>query len=202
MVRSQSTSDNGNAGRSRALGLMKDFTPTSETVSLHGLGFIQIVLPCNRRLHVWHPELPRRECYLHSAVHNHRFGFRSDVLKGTQINVPVDIELARGGTHRVISHNGPRSALGGRESYEVAECNLIEHEALRIEAGGSYWMAPGAYHHTPCEGIVITLMTKLAETSVHANSIIAEGIKFHSEFDRFQLTPMQLLAYVCEAFSS
>lgn len=31
---------------------MKDFTPTKETISLHGLGFIQIVLPGEQRMHV------------------------------------------------------------------------------------------------------------------------------------------------------
>jgi len=50
---------------------MKDFTPTKETISLHGLGFIQIVLGGNQRMHVWHPDLPRRDCYEHSAIHNH-----------------------------------------------------------------------------------------------------------------------------------
>ena len=180
--------------------LPKDFTPTKETVSLHGLGFIQIILPMNRRLHVWHPALPRRDCYEHSAIHNHRFGFISRVLKGTQINVPVDIELVRNGTHEVISHNGPRSALGGRESYPVAECNIFQRQAQHIDAGGEYIMTPGAYHHTPVDGVVITLMTKTEETAIHAHSIIAKGLRFHQEFDRFQLSPRQLMEFVSEAF--
>jgi len=179
---------------------LKDFTPTKETVSLHGLGFIQVVLPANRRLHVWHPDLPRRDCYEHSAIHNHRFGFISRVLKGTQVNVRVDIELVREGTHEVISHNGPRSALGGRESCVVAQCNVYEHAAERIDAGCEYIMQPGAYHHTPVDGVVITLMTKTEETSIHANSIIAKGQRFHQEFDRFQLSPRELMGFVAEAF--
>jgi len=100
---------------------IKDFTPTKETISLHGLGFIQLVLPNNQRLHVWHPDLPRRNCYEYSAIHNHRFGFESRVLKGKQCNVRVEVELAKEGTHQVISHNGPRSPKGGRISYPVAE---------------------------------------------------------------------------------
>jgi len=180
--------------------LPKDFSPTKEIVSLHGLGFIQVILPMGRRLHVWHPDLPRRACYEHSAIHNHRFGFISRVLKGTQINVPVDIELARDGTHQVISHNGPRSSLGGRESYPVAECNVYEHEPQHIPAGFEYIMTPGAYHHTPVDGIVITLMTKTEETGIHANSIIRKGVEFHAAFDRFQYSQSQLLAFVTEAF--
>lgn len=181
---------------------MKDFTPTKETISLHGLGFIQLTLPANQRLHVWHPDLPRRNCYAHSAIHNHRFGFRSRVLKGTQVNVRVDIELVRDGTHQVISHNGPRSQFGGRESYPVAECNVYQHEPELIEAGGEYVMAPGAYHHTPVDGCVVTLMTKLEETSIHANSIITKGVRFHREFDRFALSPAELMKFVQEALLS
>ena len=178
----------------------KDFTPTKETVSLHGLGFIQIVLPENRRLHVWHPDLPRRDCYEASAIHNHRFGFISKVLKGTQVNVPVDIELVRDGTHQVISHNGPRSPMGGRESYPVAECNIQYHREQKIPAGSEYIMLPGAYHHTPVTGFVITLMTKTEETQIHANSIIRKGVEFHQAFNRFQLSPRRLMEFVTDAF--
>ena len=182
--------------------LPKDFAPTKETVSLHGLGFIQLILPANRRLHVWHPSLPRRNCYEHSAIHNHRFGFISRVLKGAQINVPVDIELALYGTHHVISHNGPRRAWGGRESYPVAECNVYERAPEIVPAGCEYFMAPGAYHHTPVDDIVITLMTKTEETCIHANSIIRKGVPFHQEFDRFQLNTDALMDVVKEALLS
>ena len=180
--------------------LPKDYTPTKETVSLHGLGFIQLILPANRRLHVWHPKLPRRDCYEHSAIHNHRFGFVSRVLKGTQINVPVDIELVRDGTHQVISHNGPRSPLGGRESFPVAGCNVYHHDAQVIPAGCEYTMAPGMYHHTPVSDIVITLMTKTEESQIHANSIIRKEVRFHQEFDRFQWSMDTLMDVVKEAF--
>jgi hypothetical protein len=66
--------------------VIKDFTPIAEQISVHGLGFIQVKLPNNQRLHVWHPDIPRRACYLHSAIHNHRFSFTSHVLIGTQVN--------------------------------------------------------------------------------------------------------------------
>lgn len=64
--------------------MLKDFTPTKDIISLHGLGFIQIKLDDNQRLHIWHPDLPRRKCFEHSNIHNHRFAFKSTVLKGIQ----------------------------------------------------------------------------------------------------------------------
>lgn len=181
---------------------MKDFTPTKETISLHGLGFIQVVLPGNQRLHVWHPDLPRRDCYEHSAIHNHRFSFVSRVLKGVQKNIRVDLELARAGSHMIISHNGPRSEQGGRISYPVAECNVYERDVESYGPGEEYHMPVHQYHHTPNNGVVVTLMRKLDESEIHANSVIRQGVDFHYAFDRFQLSPEQLFAYVMGALAT
>ncbi|MCY1649111.1 hypothetical protein OVA11_19225 [Caulobacter sp. SL161] len=183
---------------------MKDFTPTKETISLHGLGFIQLILGGNQRLHVWHPDLPRRDCYEHSAIHNHRFGFVSRVLKGTQVNQRVDLEIVKPetGSHVLISHNGPRSDKGGRLSYPVADVNVIPRAPEFYEAGDEYVMPPMEYHQTPCEGVVVTLMRKTVETSLHANSVCRRGVDFHYDFDRFQLSPSELFAYVVDALGS
>lgn len=165
---------------------MRDFTPTKETISLHGLGFIQLVLGANQRMHVWHPDLPRRDCFAHSAVHNHRFSFTSRVLKGVQINQRCDLEIVRpgSGSHRLISHNGPRSDKGGRLSYPVADVNVFERAPEFYEAGAEYFMPAYDYHHTPCEGIVVTLLRKDDEHKIHANSVCRAGVAFHYDFDR------------------
>lgn len=173
---------------------MKDFTPTKETISLHGLGFIQLKLEGNQRMHVWHPNLPRRNCYQYSAIHNHRFGFTSRVLKGMQINQRCDLEFVKPGTgsHVLISHNGPRSPKGGRESYPVADVNLHMGKIERYGPGETYTMDALQYHHTPCEGVVITLMSKTEELAIHANSVCQRGVDFHYDFDRFQIPPDDL----------
>ena len=180
---------------------MKDFTPTKETISLHGLGFIQVVLGGNQRMHVWHPELPRRNCYEYSSVHNHRFSFTSRVLKGVQVNQRCDLEIVKPetGSHLLISHNGPRSEKGGRLSYPVADVNIFPREIERYLAGEEYVMPALEYHHTPCDGIVVTLLRKHAELDIHANSVCRRGIEFHYDFDRFQLSPAELFGYVVDA---
>ena len=182
---------------------MKDFTPTKETISLHGLGFIQLVLGGNQRMHVWHPDLPRRNCYVHSAIHNHRFSFTSRVLKGVQVNQRCDLEIVKPetGTHVLISHNGPRSEKGGRLSYPVADVNTTMRHVEKYEAGQEYVMPAYEYHHTPCEGIVVTVLQKHAEGTIHANSVCRRGVDFHYEFDRLQLSPSELFAYVVDALS-
>lgn len=183
---------------------MKDFTPTKETISLHGLGFIQVILGGNQRMHVWHPDLPRRDCFKHSAIHNHRFSFRSRVLKGVQVNERYDIEIVKPGTgsHILISHNGPRSERGGRISYPVADVAVLSRGIERYQAGEEYVMPAMQYHKTPCEGIVVTLMQKLEETALHANSVCLAGVDFHYDFDRFQLPPERLFEFVIEALKS
>lgn len=178
---------------------VKDFSPTKETISLHGLGFIQLVLGGNQRMHVWHPDLPRRSCFLHSAVHNHRFGFTSRVLKGVQVNQRCDLEVVKAGSHALISHNGPRSDKGGRLSYPVADVNVFERGVEHYEAGEEYTMPAYEYHHTPCEGVVVTVIRKHAEGTIHANSVCRKGVDFHYDFDRFQLSPEQLFGFVAEA---
>lgn len=184
--------------------MIKDFQPTKETISLHGLGFIQIILPNFSRLHVWHPALPKRSCYEHSAIHNHRFGFQSQIIKGVQKNVRCHVEVVKPneGTHLLISHNGPRSPKGGRLSYPVADVNIYEGETEQYGPGDKYSMAPFEYHHTPVHGnIVITLMKKTEEVQIlHANSTCRKGVDFHYDFDRFQLNPKQLYEYVVDAF--
>lgn len=180
----------------------KDFTPTKEQISLHGLGFIQVKLPHNRRMHVWHPDLPRRDCYEWSAIHNHRFSFRSTVLIGQQVNrrynVLEGLQLDAG-THVRISHDGPRSANGGRQSF-VADGACVG--ALPDELygpGESYEMPMLLYHETPNAGVVVTILEKLKEGFTHASTLIQRGHEFHQDFDRFQLGEDELWSFVTDA---
>lgn len=178
---------------------MKDFTPISEQISLHGLGFLQVKLPANKRLHVWHPALPRRSCYKHSAIHNHRFSFRSTVLVGTQINRRYAVRDDYMGSHDLISHDGPRSEKGGRLSYVAGR---VRAEALTdevYEAGQSYEMPALHYHETPNSGVVVTLMEKLHEGQIHASSLIEHGRVFDQQFDRFQMPEVAMWAVVTDA---
>jgi hypothetical protein len=178
------------------------FRETDATISLHGLGFLQVKLPGRQRLHVWHPDLPRRDCYDHSAIHNHRFSFISRVLKGTQKNVRVDVEIVKEGTHQLISHNGPRSEKGGRLSYPVAQCLIHPREMEIYQPGNEYYMPQLEYHHTPVDEIVVTIISKQTEGRIHANSVCANGVDFHYDFDRFQMSEADMWGIVTEALGS
>lgn len=183
----------------------KDFSPTKEQITLHGLGFIQVKLPANRRMHVWHPELPRRACFEHSAIHNHRFSFRSTVLIGQQVNrrynVFEGLQLDAA-SHDRVSHDGPRSEKGGRLSYVADGARVAPLPDETYGPGDSYEMPVLQYHETPNSGAVVTIMEKLREGTVHASTLIERGYTFDQDFDRFQLSPGQLWAFVIDALQS
>lgn len=180
--------------------------PMKAPISLHGLGFIQVQLQGGQRLHVWHPDLPRRSCFEHSAIHNHRFSFESKVLIGEQINIDyraisADDDAA---THRLYLHQGPRTANGGRPWTPNAPVIMTEKSRLTITAGGEYFMHAYEFHRTEPggDGRVATLMRKLGEGKAGAMSSCRIGIEPDVDFDRFQLSPAELWAYVIDVLGS
>lgn len=184
---------------------LRDFSPTKEQITLHGLGFIQIKLPGNRRMHVWHPDLPRRACYEWSAIHNHRFSFRSTVLVGEQVNRRYNvIQLEAGhGTHDRVSHDGPRGPEGGRLSFVAGGAAISDLLDEQYCAGESYEMPISQYHETPNSGVVITIMEKLREsTAFHASTLIERGHTFDQAFDRYQLPSERLWQFVVDALKA
>lgn len=169
------------------------YEATEPAISLHGLGFLQVKLWGNQRLHVWHPDLPRRSCFKHSAIHDHRFAFTSRVLVGTQINHLFRLEqpLLGSGTHITYKHEGPRSQYGNRPWIPDGNFNVVRISKMEINAGEDYTMAPYAYHATEPggDGIVATLMTKTWEgDDLGAHSTCKIGVTPDVDFDRFQLS--------------
>lgn len=163
------------------------------SISLHGLGFVQVALGGNQRLHVWHPMLPRRACFAHSAIHNHRFSFDSRVLIGTQINHRMKltdcvVHPTVVATHVAYLHEGPRSPTGSRPWTPDGEVRMKPTSIDQIEAGGVYHMSAYEYHWTEPggDGRVATLMTKTFEGKLGAHSTCAVGVAPHVEFDRYQ----------------
>ncbi len=178
------------------------FEETAETISLHGLGFLQIKLGGNQCLHVWHPDLPRRHCSEHSGIHNHRFSFSSTVLRGMQINDTFAVyELEHGtmeATHVAYLHEGERLPTGN--------CPWIPRERLwvggvsreLVDAGETYHMLHRVFHSTTPggDGRVATLMTKTYEGPEGARSLCEVGVEPHVGFAREQMADDDMWAIV------
>ena len=177
-----------------------DLTETQERITLHGLGFSQLKLGAGQRLHVWHPSLPRRDCFKSSQIHDHRFGFTSRILIGAMQNcVYRHDRTIRGsslGTHSAYLHEGPRQATGNRPWTYDGEMKVEPAYTQELKAGDEYSMAPFVFHSTtPCgDGIVVTIMKKTIEVATHgAHSLCEIGITPDVEFDRKQWSELRLM---------
>lgn len=177
-------------------------------ITLHGLGFVQIQLEGAQRLHVWHPELPRRTCFEHSSIHDHRFTFKSQVLVGVQLNyqyehepfIPGAVKQLGKQVYTTYLHEGARTACGGRPWASDGHIVLMRENVEAVHAGNNYIQQAYVYHRTQPggNGKVATVMLKLSEGLRGAHSTCLSGIKPDTEFDRFQWTPTQLWEIVAD----
>lgn len=172
----------------------------TDKITLHGLGFVQVQLEGNQRLHVWHPELPRRACFEHSAIHDHRFTFVSRVLVGTQINHRYAARRHDLGEFVLYLHEGQRGANGGRPWDPAGRADMVSQSMNIITAGNEYQSIAYNYHRTEPggDGRVATIMRKLGEGQMGAHSTCRFGIQPDTEFDRFQWAPAKLWEVVSD----
>nr|WP_231982325.1 hypothetical protein [Pseudomonas sp. bs2935] len=177
----------------------------TDKITLHGLGFVQIQLEGKQRMHVWHPELPRRACFEHSAIHNHRFDFDSLVIVGTQINVefaelPPAAACFKQATHELYIHEGARSARGGRPWVRNGTVEMLQTSRQAIAAGSMYRMRAYDFHQTEPggDGKVATILKKGWEGQQGAQSSCVIGIEPDGDFDRYQWSPAQLWEIVAD----
>lgn len=175
----------------------------TDKITLHGLGFVQVQLPANQRLHVWHPELPRRHCFEFSAIHNHRFDFTSQVLVGEQINIDYIPTESGVSTHILYLHEGPRSSRGGRPWFRDGFVRMVESGRQTVKAGQTYHMRAYDYHRTEPGGDrkTATIMAKTFEGHTGAHSTCEIGVEPDADFDRYQWSPSQLWEIVSDVLA-
>lgn len=169
--------------------MQKVYEKTEDALTLHGLGFLQLQLQSGKRLHVWHPELPRRKCFQHSQIHDHRFSFVSEVLVGTQINQLWIVKKDRARpSHIGYLHEGPRTKFGNRPWLPDLHVEVEAGNRQVIQAGADYYMPAYIYHSTTPggDGRVATLMAKRGEGDRGAHSLCAVGVEPDADFDRKQ----------------
>lgn len=165
-----------------------EFKETEEKITLHGLGFLQVKLVGGQRLNVWHPELPRRKCFESSSIHDHRFGFKSTVLVGIQINTTFVHYLGYEGRAQYMSylHEGSRTQYGNRSWTPDGLVHLVAEGVQTVVAGQTYAMDPYVFHSTKPggDGRVATLMTKVYEGNRGAHSLCKIDVEPDVDFDR------------------
>jgi hypothetical protein len=172
----------------------------TDKITLHGLGFVQVQLQGNQRLHVWHPELPRRACFEHSAIHDHRFSFTSRVIVGMLFNHEFELVCHDAGEFLLYLHEGSRTAGGGRPWTPDGRVDLVHVGTIGIPVGNDYNTQAYAYHRTEPggDGRVATIMAKRGEYPAGAHSTCRVGIEPDTDFDRFQWSPARLWEVVSD----
>lgn len=176
------------------------YEPNERQLSLHGLGFIQMRLNDFMRIHVWHPDLPRRMNAAKTAIHTHRGAFVSTVMRGEQTNRFYRVTNNFDGPYRAYKHapvrtpNGcrPWDLIGGRDIKLVDERTYGE--------GQSYRVPQGAFHETINSGKVATLVN-LSPGDRGAVTLLPRDVETNRDFDRFQLSDAYMREIIMDVLS-
>lgn len=145
-----------------------------------GVGFAQLYLSDDVRLHVWHPELPT-EPESFGCRHDHRFDFTSTVLLGAVTN--IFLSITPGMTS--VSEEG----CGFFDEWEVMPAHLGSAEPtirqrgvdLHIDgiqllrAGETYSFPKRRYHESRGHGLTCTVMKKFNQEDTWAGIVAPAG---------------------------
>jgi len=104
-----------------------------------GLGFIQIKINEDKRFHFYNDKLP--SIMPEEEVHNHRYGFRSEILAGTlteKLYIPIDGE---GWNMISVSCDPDKPAPKDKK-----QCGIKEIHNQTYTAGSTYYIEMDTFH--------------------------------------------------------
>ena len=140
----------------------------SEAKSVHafGLGFIQLKLSEHHRLHFYCPEVTLTVG--EEDVHDHRYGFKSEVIKGSLENSLFVLDFSQN-THllREESCNPNRPV----ENKDNIICGLNELGQFTTLAGSTYSLSKDTLHRVETKR-AITFLTREVPTKDAARVVI------------------------------
>lgn len=155
---------------------------------VHGNGFLQIDLEIDgevgsERVHIFgHPALPRQK--VPTPIHDHRFGFRSTVLRGRMVNVTYALSVqARTPTHDVyvpcprVGEDTELQFSGVRGALRVSTTEVVV-------PGDSYVMQSGVLHETLTNEVTITHMRKTTMSALNPRVLCPIGRTPDNDFER------------------
>lgn len=172
---------------------------------VHGNGFLQISLNEDRsiRLHIWHPDLPSQK--VSTQIHNHTFGFQSEVMFGGIINQVYDAVHTDGIMNPM--HICEAVPVEGKEDTElkiIADplIDLREKYIKYIKPGEKYYFPPFEYHHSVPIGFTATIMRKTIITQGFRARVLC-GIydEPDNNFSRYGIDQYQLWNIVDETLN-
>lgn len=117
-----------------------------------GLGFIQLKINKEHRIHFWHTDLIKTAG--EEELHNHRYNFKSHVLKGKLLNevFTYDKVGSEYGLYQVSC-----SADSSEESKHIFNCTPIKVCSFETTTGQSYTLDHNFFHTSHTDGCITLL---------------------------------------------
>jgi hypothetical protein len=162
--------------------------PAASTARIHGNGFLQIDLLDGSRLHLWDDRLPRQA--VNSAIHNHRFGFISEVLRGTIINTELAwVPAASNGDGRATHALYRTERRAGTEDTHLVDTGhrgtFVATKSHIVHAGNRYRFPAARFHTTHHLGLTVTRLHKRhIDETVAVIAALRLGEQPDNEFNR------------------
>ena len=156
--------------------------PASSLPRVHGNGFIQVDLDPIRRLHVWHPDLPRQ--VVDTQIHDHRFSFVSTVVVGRLGHFTYQVEADPQGPYHLYvpeAREGEDTKLERRSDECFRADNL---EVQWIPAGEAYYFWAEQFHETKVNALAVTLLEKISIYNVQPRVLCPVGQEPDNAFNR------------------
>lgn len=130
---------------------------------VHGNGFIQLALTDTIRLHVWPDHTyPIKRQKVNTAIHTHRFSFKSKVISGELIHRVyrfqklADMPIATPPTHKLYIPGDDERLY---PTHQVGTFSIVDEVILK--PGDEYTFNSGKFHATfPVADLSATLMEK------------------------------------------
>lgn len=134
----------------------------------NGIGFAQVYLTPDVRLHIWHPEFPS-EPQPFGCRHSHRFDFESTILHGAVIHTTLEQKSTHYGGGFFNRYSVQPAHLGAAEP-QVEEFGVdVSIRAVQVfYAGETYKFPKGVFHESAGHGVTATLMRKHDQDETHA----------------------------------
>jgi hypothetical protein len=134
----------------------------------NGVGFAQVYITPEVRLHVWHPDLPA-EPEGFGCRHDHRFNFTSTVLVGAMTNLWLDYYEDSDGAFAIYrvqpAHLGAK--LPEREDGDDL-LDVVIRKIQVVRAGETYSFPKRVFHESRGHGTTVTCMRKFDQEDTWA----------------------------------
>lgn len=121
-----------------------------QMIHYFGLGFVQLKIDEQFRIHFYTPELP--PITPDEDIHNHRYDFESYILKG-KFQQEL-FHVAVGNTH-VCEEESCKEGIHSKS--EGKTCGIALAGRHQYQAGSSYWLSHATFHRVKADNCVTLL---------------------------------------------